>query len=506
MRDLRYVVALVVTLVVLTGWRAYEPTRAPAPAQMVRHFTPASERYQYLPFDVPQGTTRLRIAYQYDHANGDTVVDLGLFEPGPLDLGTAAFRGYSGGARSEIIIGAEATTPGYRPGPLPPGQWHLLLGLYKVASQGVDVTVTVATEPTPPAGGALLNSSTSLKPADREIAPLPIAAAEPAARLATPGWLMGALHTHTLHSDGTIDPAALMQRFRDLRFDFVAITDHNNTTHRYELGPQAPDPAGPLWIGGEEVTTPGGHASVWGLDPGEWVDFRVSPGDPRIKDLVATARRHGALFSVNHPVSTCLACGWTHDYVEGIDGIEISNGRHGEVAKAIGVWEGLLQSGRRITAVGSSDWHSDPNPIDVANVRVYAASRTTGSILEAIRGGRVIVMRGSRDRTPDIVVRSGGGSARVGDSLAVEASSLLTVELTAPGMAGSRLVMIQNGTRHAPVEIDRRGHARLERPAAPLARPPSGAGERGLGYVRFEIEAVDGARIAITNPVYLVAK
>src|SRR4029079_16701376 len=79
----------------------------------------------------------------------------------------------------------------------------------------------------------------------------------------TPAWYMGALHTHTLHSDGSITPGELLQKTRDLGFDFVAITDHNNTTHRGELAGRGPS-SRPLWIAGEEVTTPNGHASVWG--------------------------------------------------------------------------------------------------------------------------------------------------------------------------------------------------------------------------------------------------
>ena len=89
-----------------------------------RHFTPADRergRYQYVPFDVP----------------------LGVIEPGPLTLGAATFRGYSGGATRSVTIGRDRSTPGYLAGPIPPGQWHVLLGLYKVAPDGVDVDIDI---------------------------------------------------------------------------------------------------------------------------------------------------------------------------------------------------------------------------------------------------------------------------------------------------------------------------------------------------------------------------
>ena len=91
-----------------------------------------SDRYGYVPFDVPPGTTRVDIEFRYDRAGGANVIDLGLLEPGPLDLGTKAFRGWSGGERSAVFVSATDATPGYWPGPIPPGQWHVGLGLYKV--------------------------------------------------------------------------------------------------------------------------------------------------------------------------------------------------------------------------------------------------------------------------------------------------------------------------------------------------------------------------------------
>jgi hypothetical protein len=39
--------------------------------------------------------------------------------------------------------------------------------------------------------------------------------------------LKGALHTHTTHSDGDLTPEELLQVYRDLDFDFVALTDHD---------------------------------------------------------------------------------------------------------------------------------------------------------------------------------------------------------------------------------------------------------------------------------------
>ena len=106
-----------------------------------------------------------------------------------------------------------------------------------------------------------------------------------------------------------------MQQFAAAGFDFVAITDDNNTTHRRDL--QNHPATRPLLISGEEVATAHGHAGVWGLDDGEWVDFRAGAGG--IADLVSTTRRFGAVFAIKQKL------GLPVKYVgvgEGLDDLE----------------------------------------------------------------------------------------------------------------------------------------------------------------------------------------
>src|SRR5262245_53568515 len=278
---------------VLAALIAFTPSLTSRELSVVRHFTPRDQevdRYVYVPISVPAGTTRLTISYRYDTMGGANVIDLGVFEPGSLALGSPAFRGWSGGSRDTVTIGVGDASPGYWPGPLPPGEWHVVLGLYKVSPEGVDVTIRTTLSSEPAAATR----------------PIPTRHSVPLKR--GPDWYVGVVHAHTTESDGVLSVTDLIEQARSERLEFIAITDHNNTTHqRVDL--DRPDL---LVITGEEVTTPNGHFNVWGLGgERDYVDFRLRAGDGALSTVMEHAQRRGALIGINHPVTDCLACTWT---------------------------------------------------------------------------------------------------------------------------------------------------------------------------------------------------
>jgi hypothetical protein len=456
-------------------------TQAPSPAspsarrELRLHYTAQDRevgRYQYVPVRVPAGATRLTVGYAYDKAGGANVVDLGLYEPGSLDFGTPAFRGWSGGAASEITVGAGAASPGYWPGPLPEGEWHVQLGLYKVGPAGVDVTVTteVTTAPDP--------------------APTPALGPRPTGPLrGGPAWFSGAIHVHTRHSDGELTTAEVCRRAREAGHDFVVITDHNNTTHQLD----AVDVPGLLRIVGEEVTTPGGHASVLGL--GGWrdqVDFRLIAGDERIRDLVRAANDRGALFVINHPRADCLGCNWEHNVSAGVAGLEITAATAAERGAALALWDSLLQMRRRIVGLGSSDWHRPDHPIGTASVRVWAAELSERAILDGIRAGHVVVMADGGAPPPELIVRAGDAEARIGDAMTVARGASVRVEVKVPfPLPGGRVDLVHDGVVVGSAPITTREPVTFQRT---IAKP---------GYLRVHVHAADGSPVAVTNPVYL---
>ncbi|MGI8857118.1 MAG: PHP domain-containing protein, partial [Thermomicrobiales bacterium] len=180
--------------------------------------------YRMIPFTVPAGTRRVAVAYTYSGASGapgarsGNTIDIGIFDARGSDA--RGFRGWSGSGRSAFILTERNATPGYTPGPIVAGTWHIVLGLYEIAPEGCRYTVTVTleeradqpSEPVPATGAAL----------DRSPDTLPDA---------VPGWLRGDLHCHSEHSDGDASLPDILATARALGLDFLAVTDHNTISH-----------------------------------------------------------------------------------------------------------------------------------------------------------------------------------------------------------------------------------------------------------------------------------
>ena len=350
-----------------------------------------SDPYVYLPFTVPAGATRIHVAYDYSDQvtapfgiGPGNAVDIGLFDSRGYEfLDAPGFRGWSGNARREFEITPDRATPGYMRGALFPGEWSVLLGLARLDEGGVryDVRVTVDV------GGdaAVANSDGG-----------PVRAGalthKGAARPGEGRWLRGDLHCHTLHSDGANPVREVVQNALDLGLDFLAITDHNTNTHHEEmdaLGAELPI----ILIPGEEVTTYWGHANTWGLR--EWVDFRCADNES-IQAVQRWVQKRGAMLSINH--AKCIGPPWLFKGWDGYDCMEVWQAPWRFYNwESLERWDGLLQRGGRVIAVGGSDAHSVPpaaprHPHGLAEPTtwVYAEPSEAG-VLAAIRAGHVFI-------------------------------------------------------------------------------------------------------------------
>lgn len=107
------------------------------------------------------------------------------------------------------------------------------------------------------------------------------------------------------------------------------------------------------------------------------------------------AREDGAVISVNHP--KCNFCPYLWEDEACFDMIEVWNGPMRPVnLRGIAWWTNMLKSGRKIAAVGGSDFHHDRRPVRLAHpvTAVYSASRSAADIVDAALHGRSYIMNG----------------------------------------------------------------------------------------------------------------
>ena len=349
------------------------------------HITPddkAAGDYRLLPFDVPPGLQRLTVSYEYGEAVSaalpagcGNVLDIGCFDPrGCQFLRGEGFRGWSGSDRRTFTISPAETTPGYLPGPLYPGAWHIILGLYRILPAGCDYRLTILGQP-----------------GDMPPPPQPGPLASPVLSRET-RWYRGDLQSHTHHSDGTGSLADLAAAARARGLDFVAVTEHNTISHLPYLAQVGGDDL--LLIPGQEITTYYGHANAWGIQG--WQEFRCRD-DATMARIIEAVRTAGAVVSVNHPKDNGPA--WEYsphlsfDCVEAWQGVWASNNH-----QSLAFWDNLLRQGRQVVAVGGSDKHvkpfrGEPAPDDLGTPTtwVYAHELSTAGILRGIRAGHVFI-------------------------------------------------------------------------------------------------------------------
>ena len=213
---------------------------------------------------------------------------------------------------------------------------------------------------------------------------------------ATPGYLAGDLHTHTVHSDGAQTVAELSRFAAGLGLDFIAVTDHNTVSHHGEL-PAAAARHGITLLPGQEVTTAGGHAGALG-EVG-WIDFRL-PADSWLEQT----RRRGGLLSVNHPIAGHLS--WTLAMRERPPLVEVWHWSWLDLRWTLPLAWWLAWDPGAIP-VGGSDWHrpgSDAPP-GTPTTWVECAADGPDAVLDGLREGRVAI---SGRRDGPVLLRSGG--------------------------------------------------------------------------------------------------
>ena len=335
---------------------------------------PGAPDWVNLPVNVPRGVREIEVVYRYDRppvppAAPGNALDIGIFGTSGHQLGNhRGFRGWSGGFRDRFAISAGAATPGYLPGPIDSGTWHVILGPYTIAPQGMNYEVDVTLRYGPPG---------------RPFQPTP--APERAIGRGR-CWYRGDAHLHTVHSDGARTPSELAAQARQARLDFVVSTEHNTPSASLIWGQHA----GPdlLIVDGEEVTTRSGHWLALGLADGEWIDWRYRAEEPaEFRRFADQVHRRGGLVVAAHPFCPFVGCPWEFGY-DLPDAIEVWNGPwSADDEESVQTWDHLLRHGRWLPAVGNSDAHREPQVVGLPQTAVLAEELTTDAVLDGLRAG-----------------------------------------------------------------------------------------------------------------------
>jgi hypothetical protein len=453
-----------------------------------------NQTYILVPFVVPSGIERVTLTFAYTGREQHTALDLGLLDP-------AGLRCWSGGNKSLLTVGLSDATPSCLPGPIPQGNWHVLIGVPNIRPR-VQSHYTVQVYFS--AGGTVAREPAILR--------VPLSAG--------PAWFRGDLHLHTAQSDGqcpsqmgkmvpcpvyfTADAAARRG------IDFIAITDHNATSQYHAMRELQPYFDKVLLIPGREITTFEGHLNFLGTT--SFLDFRLgSETVPNMNSLLRDAGRLGGLTSINHAADPsgeiCMGCGWTPASqvdMRLLTALEAVNGgseRSG--ISDIPFWNKQLDRGCRLTGIGGSDNHRPMQPLDqIGSVGspttvVYAAELSTPAILAGIRAGHVFIdLAGTRNRLLEVMARARDQVAHMGDLLNVSKGEAVDFDLHVAAAAGGKVRWLED---NQDVPLANGASVSSSDQVFPLAWVSDGRSH----WFRAEVTGPDGKLWLLGNPVYV---
>jgi len=500
-----------------------------------------SGSYVMLPFDVPPGTTQVRVKYCWESGN---TVDLGLWQArdGDAPWAEPQFRGWGGSSHPDVAISPQGfstegqylaepkgyvpgrTTRGFLPGPIPPGTWAAELGVGYVSPDGdgqADFRVEIE-----------LSSDPAFAAEPYQPAPYDETPANP-----SPGWYVGDLHVHAEHS--ALGNATMTETF-DYAFgpraqgmaglDFIALTDYVTTSAWGEIGRYQASYPGKLILRSSETITYLGHANQHRSL--RYIDHRMggpvyelAPDTGALGLLRATrwpaeafaeVEAAGGLAQLNHVASCpsssvdcrriCRGCPWDFtdpqtDYSR-VQAIEVPSGSQTTFLlfglDATQFWQQRLADGFRIAVVGVSDSHqagyapaSDPlaSPIGNAATGVYAEELSEQGVLDGIRAGHTYAkLKGAGPDLRFSVTGDQGGEGIMGDAIPDPSGTLRAEVLNVPGgAAGYHLTLYRDGEAVDDVAVP-----------LPLVPPASFVQE-------WRAETTGIYRIELADPVFVQA-
>ncbi len=238
-------------------------------------------------------------------------------------------------------------------------------------------------------------------------------------------WFKGDTHLHTVNSDGILTKGQLVEYCKNQGLDFIIITDHdyNSVEESYYDGDM-------LVIQGQEITGDNGHVNIWGKKVPEEPPYKLDTRED-YETIIEKCRKAGAVITLNHPF--CSMCGFRFN-IDGLDCdcAEVWNTiQHSDNMKNRDWWVEQLMQGKRIAAVGGSDFHREYVPhtkllIASPTTIVLASENTPEAILKAMKEGRSVIT----NKPDSTMIELTCGSAVIGDTVKFEKGISVNINLT----------------------------------------------------------------------------
>jgi len=417
----------------------------------------------FIPFQLPAGIQEIEVLH--DDQSDANILDFGMND-------TAGYRGWGGGTPEDAIIGVNAASRAYVPGPLPVGTWNVIVGKAKivVSPATYHVVITLRTTPT-------------LAPQTDRKAYVP---AQPLSN--DRRYYACDFHVHDRESTDAIPTLEQnIQVAESVGLDAIEASDHNTITQLdYFSDLQAKHPH-LLIIPGIEWTTYHGHGNAIGATT--WVDHKI--GQPGITvdsqvDLIRAQTLAGsaahALFAINHPAldvgNLCIGCSWAYPVLAAskVDAMEIESGGYRQAGfvfttPALKLWDQLLDTGAHVAAIGGSDDHRGgddsgqfQSPIGNPTTYVVADNLSVAAIVEGVRNGRTVV---KMQDPSDPMIDFSSSIAPVGDTVSAR-STVLQATVTGGHRDGVTVQLVQNGVPLTEVPVTSDPFSLVMNTTAPL--------------------------------------
>jgi MYXO-CTERM domain-containing protein len=387
------------------------------------------ETHFFVAFEVTEGTAEIEV--RHENLSSENVLDWGLDDPN-------GFRGWGGGNSEPAIVGVEAASRSYVPGPLPVGMWEVVVGKASIIATPAQYRIEI-----------FLRSEPTLPPQPRTPYEDP-GALDDEAR-----WYAGDFHVHSRQS-GDAQPSIpeTLDVAEEAGLDFIMLSEHNTNSGLTLYGGIQPDHPNVLIMPGVEWTTYSGHANAIGAT--EWVDHKTGVRGATVEDAIDAFHAQGALFYPTHPsepnFSLCLGCMWEYDVdPTTLDGAEAWGG----IWDSIEFWEDLCRNGSHAVAIGGSDDHRGgqdvtpvSRPIGSPRTMVFAENLSVDAIMDGVRAGRTVVKVNGAD---DPMLETELSGDRVGDTVFADVATLSVVVTDGEGQT---LEVRKNGDVIETIPID----------------------------------------------------